>query len=417
MTKIAFATVDWGEIGDGDFRLGGAGWARMGLPAKCLRELGDLDVQCYRRWQFNTQTLQFEMVDDQDQIHRGFDIVVFQRWMGENAPKLFQAAKHSGQVIVNDLDDWYWGLAQTNQAFWTSHPKTNPHENRNHYWDALGVSDLITVSTPYLAERIKKLGVRTLVLPNMVDLSLFKRREVRNTREGLTVGWVGGVAWRSGDLEQLKGTLDHWLVQNGASFYHGGAWPIGPQANDLIGVPKERYYDSPMVAIEEYPNLLEPIDIGIAPLNDVPFNRAKSDIKLKEYSAAGVPFIASAMPDYVAYGKQWTARRAYDWLRHLNRLADPAARRQQEAEQWQRVQREDIHARWADWVQILDLAVELRTKRAEKLMVQNENLRKAGKQIGIDTDQAAHDILSDVGVQHQSSTNLLLGAVAAKQKK
>ena len=52
-----------------------------------------------------------------------------------------------------------------------------------------------------------------------------------------------------------------------------------------------------MTLIHDYPRMFRNIDIGIAPLSDVPFHHAKSAIKGLEYPAAGVPFIASPSPE------------------------------------------------------------------------------------------------------------------------
>src|SRR5439155_12656725 len=40
------------------------------------------------------------------------------------------------------------------------------------------------------------------------------------------------------------------------------------------------------------------VDIGLAPLHDTPFNRAKSDIKYLEYSATGAATMASPLAPY-----------------------------------------------------------------------------------------------------------------------
>lgn len=380
----------------------------MGLPAKCLKEYGGIETGLFRGWGFNTKTMQFEMKHEDGRVEGGWDIVVFQRWMGKDAARLFEAAKLSGQVIVNDLDDWYWGLATTNQAFHTSHPKYNTEENRNHYWQALGASDLVTVSTPFLAEKVKRLGVPVLHLPNMVDLSLFTRRKVRNTTHP-TIGWVGGIPWRSGDLEILKGVLDPILENHGLLFYHGGAWPSGPQANELIGVPDSRYMSSPLVAIDEYPKLMKPIDIGIAPLNDVPFNHAKSEIKLLEYAASGVPFVASALPAYKSYAPTRVAQRPKDWIKMLTRLLDPEERRRQEAENWERVQREDVHVRYKDWLAIIDFANDARTKRGERIMREMTTVknRLASKGLDLEAIVAAEREQGALEVPAGNAQNLL----------
>jgi glycosyltransferase involved in cell wall biosynthesis len=71
-------------------------------------------------------------------------------------------------------------------------------------------------------------------------------------------------------------------------------------------------------------------DVGIAPLADVDFNRARSNIKVKEYAAAGVPWLASPIGPYMGLGEREGGRLVADdqWHEHLVRLIDkPRARR------------------------------------------------------------------------------------------
>ena len=76
-----------------------------------------------------------------------------------------------------------------------------------------------------------------------------------------------------------------------------------------------------------------PFDIGIAPLNDIPFNHAKSWIKPLEYAAAGIPSIMSKSPEYVRfkekYGVGRIAKRYRDWVRHFEDLSDPETRNEE----------------------------------------------------------------------------------------
>jgi hypothetical protein len=66
------------------------------------------------------------------------------------------------------------------------------------------------------------------------------------------------------------------------------------------------------------------MDIGIAPLRNMPFNEAKSEIKLLEYSASGIPWVASASSSYANLSATWgagrIAHRPHQWLRHLREL-------------------------------------------------------------------------------------------------
>jgi len=90
------------------------------------------------------------------------------------------------------------------------------------------------------------------------------------------------------------------------------------------------------VPIDRYASLLEGFDIGTAPLLDTRFNRCKSDLKVLEYSMAGVPFVASKVAPYeaaVAAGAGGLlARNESDWRRQLARLLDSRDLREELAE-------------------------------------------------------------------------------------
>ena len=72
------------------------------------------------------------------------------------------------------------------------------------------------------------------------------------------------------------------------------------------------------VPIEDYPALLHNFDIGLVPLVDNRFNRAKSDLKVLELAASGIPAIAS--PCAYSDTPALQARSYADWMRHIGHL-------------------------------------------------------------------------------------------------
>lgn len=347
--RIAFVTADWAHDGT----LGGAGEARIGLPSRALAEaghevyVGELVGQHRDGWLT-------AIGRDGGCWNERPDVVVIQRWMHKDAPRLQAEARATGQVIVHDLDDWFWGLDPQNRAFWGTHPSTNPDQNRDHYWRALGEADVVTVSTPYLAERLSGIA-RTEVVRNAIDLKRFSEvREENSTREPerLVYAWVGALGWRSGDLETLRGTIGPVLDEVDGLFLHCGA----SKATDtttawwLMGIPEERVLGwRTMVPSTHYQGLLAGIDVGIVPLADIPFNRAKSAIKGMEYAAAGVPFAAQATDEYRWFGAGATCRRPRDWARALTRMAEASVRLEMREAALERVSAEDVSVRWGDW--------------------------------------------------------------------
>lgn len=326
--NVGWASADWALAHLDRFdepTMGGSGHYRIGSPARRIGgPLGHL-VWAQSQGRFGVKTWD-------DESHFDCDVLVMQRFMHEGIGAKMLGAALTGQTVVNDVDDLFWDLHPANRAHAATDPRKNPGENREHYVETLKASHLVTCSTPYLAERLAQHGVTAVVIENGVDTSRWWQRSPHRVTDQPTVGWVGATDWRSGDLETLRGVIGPWLAQTGCRWHHSGWTSTSKQAHDLARIDRGRVDCSwlPMVSIENYPLLFGPLDVGLVPLNDVPFNRAKSWIKGLEYAAAGVPFIAQALPEYERlhheYGVGRLARKPADWRAHLDELRDPTTR-------------------------------------------------------------------------------------------
>ena len=80
-----------------------------------------------------------------------------------------------------------------------------------------------------------------------------------------------------------------------------------------------------MQPITNLPLLMKKFNIGIVPLNNIDFNKAKSYLKGLEYAVAGIPFIASDMPEYRLLSDAGIGRIAdspEQWMSHIEALLD-----------------------------------------------------------------------------------------------
>ena len=96
-----------------------------------------------------------------------------------------------------------------------------------------------------------------------------------------------------------------------------------------LGVRSDRYIHRPFVPFPELPDAIAQFDLAIAPIADVSFNRVRSNIKVKEYAAGGVPWLASPIGPYKDLGEQQGGRLVvdYGWAEALTDLVtDHAAR-------------------------------------------------------------------------------------------
>lgn len=358
--RIGFASRDWSfaNVGEGqdlthelpsvtseNFQLGavrphigGAGYYRMLLPARALQKAGHAVYLGTLVEHRDTGEMGVHTFDGL--AHFGLDVLVLQRWMHFEVIAGIKRAVAQGQIVLNDVDDYFDGLDTANRAWHTSHPKTNPVENREHYRKIIAAGSGVICSTPFLMGKLGVKAKRAYLLRNRVDTDRYRsvNAGVGWTRPAL--GWVGARPWRSsGDVEALCGLVAPFLEAENLRFIHSGHLPNAvtfdgdeiPPLGETLGIPDERMTYRPLASMGDYPRLLEGFGIGLVPLADRPFNHAKSCIKGMEYAAAGVPFVATATPEYqwlqANHGIGSTARRPKDWLAAWKRLLDPDVRR------------------------------------------------------------------------------------------
>jgi len=349
--RIAFISADHYQTDRGPAP-GGSGWARVHQPAGALDQYGGHEVYVGVGVAGRRDGALIP-IDDQNRplTLEPTQVVVLQRWMHHLAPAHIAEARTFGQVVINDVDDHFDRLHPTNRAYESTDPARHPDVNREHYAAAIAASTMATCSTPYLAGHYRAKGTRVRTLRNMIDLPAFAHYPVRPVSSGLVVGWCGATPWRSGDLETLAGVLPGFLEEvDGTFVHHGALHPGDTSAYDALHIPAHRRGPSmPLVPVIDYPGIVTGFDIGIVPLADHPFNRAKSAIKAMEYAAAGIPFVAADLPEQRWFGGGPLARTPAGWMDGLRSLVDPARREQAAERAYLRVRAQDIRVRWRDW--------------------------------------------------------------------
>ena len=321
VAEFAVATTDWSRtiVDDNVYRVpGGCGWMRFGQCASLTRNrfiMGDLAT--VNNWIGVRPQRGTEVIAP--------PVVFMQRFMESRATRLVEQAVATGQFVVNDVDDWFWGLHPENQAYKASHPDLNPISNIDHYRNTLAASSLVTVSTPFLAEQISEWGVSTRIVENRVSAWRFSMR--RHLPGKPIVGWAGSTGHRSGDLAILKRPFKS--LKSHVRFHHTGHIESNPLFADEVGLSRSDVSLMQMLPPLDYPNGLV-FDIGVIPLTDNSFNEAKSFCKGLEYAAAGIPFVASPSREYrrlyEQHGVGRLAATPTEWVDHIKELMDPEVR-------------------------------------------------------------------------------------------
>jgi len=198
---------------------------------------------------------------------RGLDAVHVYRQQGH--PRIRQALhrlREEGTAIVWDNDDWVMP------------PQAKPGEARARRAQAdiqqmLPLADLVTTSSTPLAEQYRAWGAADVqVVENYLPDHF--TRERREHADGVTIGWTAAGEHRR-DLDRLglRATFERLLA-------------VHPQVRVAsIGEPlklaPERCTHRTIVEYRELPDHIARFDLAIAPIVDIPFNRARSNVKLK----------------------------------------------------------------------------------------------------------------------------------------
>jgi glycosyltransferase involved in cell wall biosynthesis len=203
---------------------------------------------------------------------------------------------------------------------------------------------MVTVSTPYLAELYAPFNDNIVVLPNYVKAGLLDMP--RKRREKVTVGWQGGTSHLI-DLCSVQDPLREVLDANPDADMH---W-VGVDYSPLV---RRKCRFTPWFDdVGEYYKAVD-FDIAIAPLADVPFNRAKSYLKALDAAALGIPVIAQDMEPYrnfVIDGVTgYLVRTADEWAARLAELIhDGAAREEMGSKAREHAKAYTMQGNWQKW--------------------------------------------------------------------
>jgi glycosyltransferase involved in cell wall biosynthesis len=248
------------------------------------------------------------------------DVLHIHRFCEERTLRLARAAKAGGAVVVWDNDDDHGatpkGVAYSRE--WTGFAwERRLAEMRKLF----RFTDLVTTPSELLAERLRELGAPLVrVIENYVDDSFL--HVARPERSALMIGWVAGLE-HAIDVQRLpiRDVLQRLLDERADI----AVASIGLR----LGLRGDRYHHIESAPLLELPGYLAQFHIGIAPLADLAFNRSRSNVKLKEYAAAGLPWLASPIGPYTGLGEKQGGRLVADadWHAALTRLIERARER------------------------------------------------------------------------------------------
>jgi glycosyltransferase involved in cell wall biosynthesis/SAM-dependent methyltransferase len=249
---------------------------------------------------------------------------------------VFAHVRAGGGVVITDFDDLVFepAIIESIDGF-----KALPEMDRSEYVRGvfgyrrmLEEADVVTCPTAFLADYVRGLGRPAAVVRNSLDAAQLELAADVATRERAADGGRVEIAYLSGtpthqaDFAEAVGAIERILDDRPNTIFTVVGYLDLPDSWTRFGL---RVRQLPFMPYLDLLRTLANVDINIAPLvvgND--FCEAKSELKIFEAGAVGVPTIASATRSYSGAIEDgvdgFLVRTRDEWYTKLTSLVDSA---------------------------------------------------------------------------------------------
>ena len=274
-------------------RLGAVGqdganaYYRLLLPLMAMRERGHEIVQVEQEYK---RVIDIRPLAGCDFVHIHRPALLYDD--GGVVTQLLEAGITVGFDEDDNVLDMPLGLEEVTDQPWLPRARRNfelflEHVNR---------VQLVTTPSDHLADRFEAAGATNVhVVENYLPGAF--ARVAPQGHDGLVIGWHAGREHLL-DVEALE------LVPLLEGLLDAHPDLRVETVNIDLRMQHERYRCEEAIQMDRLTQRLADFDIGIVPLADVPFNRGRSNVKAREYAAAGVPWLASPVGPYEHLGEE-----------------------------------------------------------------------------------------------------------------
>lgn len=219
--------------------------------------------------------------------------------------------------IVYALDDLLTDLAASNPF------RANfPANSRARLKYALERCDRLVTSTDFLAESYRHFIGDIRVVPNRLEQEIWLPLTTqRRTGKKPRIGWAGSKT-HHGDLLLLREVIEQTRTE--------ADWIFFGMCPDEIRPMLAEYH--PFTQAADYPACLAALnlDIAVAPLAEIDFNRGKSNLRLLEYGILGTPVVCTDIEPYRNSPAHCVTNTPHAWIKALRELIYDAEARERD---------------------------------------------------------------------------------------
>jgi glycosyltransferase involved in cell wall biosynthesis len=270
---------------------------------------------------------------------RDYDIILAQRQYNDHVLDEAKQARYFKRTLLYEIDDNVHRVHANSPAYSVYKPGSDTVKGVQRF---LQSCDGLFTSSPELASQYRQYAKRTWVLPNCIDFGIrdWEGEVERDERlKGkIVIGWAGSITHQD-DWAPLKGVVSTVLAKYPETIFAiVSAYQTMEIFSKNLDVPEDRMVCLEPVEFEEYPKLPAQFDIGLVPVVNTAFNRAKSDLKPLEYGARRVPYVASTIAPYMRLHQDTGGQGGYvcdtadEWIAAISSLVENEQERRDKAE-------------------------------------------------------------------------------------
>jgi glycosyltransferase involved in cell wall biosynthesis len=296
------------------------GYYRVINPLNTLKKLG-------------AKTTTFVVVSPGDL--RDYDIIIAQRQVSPTIYRMLGGMIEAGKTVIFESDDLMDKIDPASPAFRYYHTGS---ADLNVMKNIMSRSHGITVTTPELAADALQYSKNVRVIPNYIDFSErdWKVKKHTKNKDAITLIWSGSKSHLP-DMPILGAALERIMRKYPKVRYaHYASEDLLKYLVNTWDIPQDRVEVVPMRSFADYPSGLLSGDIGLAPIKNIAFNRAKSPLKVLEFSSCGIPYVASRVAPYQRFNQTSPGGRTSDttseWVDRLSEYIDDPKRIREEGQ-------------------------------------------------------------------------------------
>lgn len=310
-----------------------------GIPVAAMGWLADESGCGYYRVYLPLQSLAREygvQVEVGETNSLPFTVLVAQRTHTEEALRDLRAIVASKKQfnnvhlpkIVYELDDDLWSIDKTNPAY----DYYSRYEVQRGMQEALTYSDAVTVSTEPLAEIVREIHPNVYVTPNSVPDRLLNETafpyRTGDRGKPYVMAWAGSNTHLDDFKQCVQGVNTILkLIPNSRMVFFGTSYShlLDPAVRGQVRIAP---WTSSVPQFHKLMNDAQ-LDVVLAPLAPTTFNKSKSNLRIIEASAMGIPVIATDFGPYKSAstnGGTFLVEPGKSWTTALNELSNPLKR-------------------------------------------------------------------------------------------